>query len=383
MSHRYNLRQKHNTNNDSEDRSHQTHKTYWSTDTEDSDESSDESPARKSVSPKPKGKGSVSDQSVDSVDSILSSPSSTAGSSAVLTPSPQVARRVQHDRLISPESRHGRSFQFSPEARGNPAERSFDSLTKKKLHTSFNKSEDVKLQWIVIGCVVLSLIAAIFIFKIYFKGDEPLYAARPSEFQEFKNRVNELRDVFPSQDERTWKTLKASVRHVLDRKDPQYPAVVLFAVPNSASQLGTCFAQQVVLKFKNSTRLNEYIDCRQSRDLSPAEAKLDLDEKIQTHFQTGKAVVIDHLESLSPKSVLLLHGTCDNDNAPFKDVLISLVFHLDIPHDLNHKQVEGKVEEYLMSGLDVDKVGAMLSRIANNIVVVRNEQKELIDKVCL
>ncbi|XP_041370064.1 torsin-1A-interacting protein 2-like [Gigantopelta aegis] len=365
------------------------------------DSDSDYSPERRSASPEFRMECSVSDHdSLDSVptDTIHSSPSSTTGSPSALTPSPRLARRVQHERLSSPESGHGQSFQSSPKMRRTQAEvSSFESSHKRRVPAAGKGSKHVT-DWykflqtpivirifciLVVVAVALALaLKLVSIYAGYSDDDKAMHATKPTEFQEFIKRVNELRDVFPSQDERTWKTLKSSVKHVLDGKDPHYPAVILFAVPKSASKLGTCFAQQVAQKFKNSTRLNKYIDCRHSSHLDPADAKLDLDEKIHAHFQTGKAVVIDHLEMLSPKSVLLLHGTCDNDNAPFKDVLISLVFHLDIPRDIDHKRVEDKVEEYLMSGLDVDKVGAMLSRIANNIVVIRHEQSGLMGKVC-
>ena len=80
------------------------------------------------------------------------------------------------------------------------------------------------------------------------------------------------------------------------------------------------------------------------------------------------------MEALSPEAALLLHGYCDGDNAPYKQAMLILGLYLDQPV-ANDKAAESALKKMWVSKLSEDKVAALLSRVANNIVLLRGPPK--------
>jgi len=123
---------------------------------------------------------------------------------------------------------------------------------------------------------------------------------------------------------------------------------------------------------------------------SPGEkVKKSMDDLLKEKFQQGhRAAVIRHLELLPPPSPLLFYSYCDDQNAPHKHVAIIFTVHLPSEPDssLPAKEAEGMVEKYLSEEVwakeNQDSVGALLSRVADTVVLMNGESGELVKTLC-
>ncbi|RUS79103.1 hypothetical protein EGW08_013156 [Elysia chlorotica] len=214
-------------------------------------------------------------------------------------------------------------------------------------------------------------------------------------FEKYIKGIDYLQKEFPQQSPRLWRTLKSSAKHVLNATDPVYPVVVLMAAPIQNFELTKCLAERVA-SFYQASMTGDSVnvktcDIRGYKNLQDARQKKALDDEMTQTFSEngGKSFVIVNLQDLAPEAALILHGFCDNDNAPYKDVMILMTLHFS-PKDLqpsgNGKFGEEDVEVYLRNlwgrGLVADKVGALLSRVGNNIVIIGEEASESVKKVC-
>ncbi|GFR77574.1 torsin-1A-interacting protein 2-like [Elysia marginata] len=242
-----------------------------------------------------------------------------------------------------------------------------------------------------------TILVAISAYIVFSGPSKPVTnAAGISVFEKYTSRIDELQKHFPKQSSRFWRTLKSSAKHVLNSTDPEYPVVILMAAPIQSSAVTRCVAEQVASVFQSSLTGAEAAigvsDISLYQSLEDAKQKEALDSKMLDAFSQksgGKSFVILNLQALAPEAALILHSYCDNDNAPFKDVMIVITLHFSPGQlELNAKQRvgEGDVEAYLRDlwnrGLVGDKVGALLSRVANNIVLVVEETSDNYRKVC-
>ncbi|XP_071096430.1 torsin-1A-interacting protein 1-like [Haliotis cracherodii] len=322
-------------------------------------------------------------------DDVDSSYATTRASPAAVTPSPKLPRWANRrgnasDSDISPIP-YQRSNPRGNVSGGGPSpgyERMYPDLSPMQKEQRPAAPQQPRNQrtvltspYVWMGLVVL---VVLILSGYLFSGSRRFQLARSPSFQGFVSKVDDLRMSFKSQDKRTWKTIKSSVKHILNATDPEYPAVVLFAVQKDQHAAASCLARRVASLFNHltsSVQDDGYMDARLLNHLDARVQKENLDDKIRANFKTGRSVVIDHLEGLSPTASLLLHGICDNDNAPFKDVFIGIVFHVD--RELNVREVDLELEKYFKSELDPDKIGALLTRINNNAVVVRKEEGDI------
>jgi hypothetical protein len=204
--------------------------------------------------------------------------------------------------------------------------------------------------------------------------------ANPESFILFRDGMDRLGEHFPKQDQRFWRTIKASAKHIFDSGEPGYPAVVLMVGHKQDSELTTKMAKAVAVEFENSARggrtdsVSDFtLDLAETTTSDSYAQKLSLDEWLKEEFDSGlNAVVLNHLELLQPQAALLLHGYCDGDNAPYKHAMMVLVLHLDKQVD-SPRAAETALRD-LWSSLTEDKLGALLTRIANNIVVVSSAE---------
>ncbi|KAK6194417.1 hypothetical protein SNE40_000053 [Patella caerulea] len=234
----------------------------------------------------------------------------------------------------------------------------------------------------LVGCVVIAIIAIVLSLS---NEEKPSSIPLSDRFKEFGNDVDDLKNVFLNQDKRFWRTVKASGRHVLNVTEPEYPAVLLFITnmnldPQNKMDVSSCLARKISQGFNvanEKTGPSPVIDCDQLDQSSQDGGKWQFDKNLRNYLDGNyKAVVIDNLEHLSPQAALLLHGICDGDNAPYKDVMIILVLHTD-QRNLDGRSGEDFLRNMWERELDSDKVGALMSRVANNAVIVNSELKTL------
>jgi hypothetical protein len=101
--------------------------------------------------------------------------------------------------------------------------------------------------------------------------------------------------------------------------------------------------------------------------------KRELDTRIRSILNKSYSIIVGPLEKIPPEAALLLHGYCDNFEAPFKKRVIILTATFDSDKPLNSKQLERKLHRLWDPQLGKDKSGSLVSRIANNVVYIEPE----------
>ncbi|CAL1548093.1 unnamed protein product [Lymnaea stagnalis] len=242
--------------------------------------------------------------------------------------------------------------------------------------------------------IIIIIISIFFVVILLYFGSSNTSTTEPptnvSPYESFITNIDSLEKMFPNQSKRFWNTFKASSRHILDDPNSDYPSVILMASQTYNGHIASCIAKLITQKFESvkPSKLAEFTvaDIDLFKMLSSGEQKKKLDEKLTETFRQHKSVILDNLQSLSPEAALLLHGYCDNDNAPYKDVMMVLILHVD-PNALKlDPDGTNSVEKYLQAlwtqGLHEDKVAALLSRVANNVVVINAEDDKTVSKAC-
>lgn len=238
---------------------------------------------------------------------------------------------------------------------------------------------------LLLGFAIVCLLVAICISppEREMKGDFDLVKV-------FGNGVDQLQLSFTNQTERFWKILKNRGLAHLRNNNPSQPLVFLLAAPPPAHKWVDCLA----------TKLAEMLDPRHKRNLAridgadekgyPADKiKKKMDVYLKKKFlDDHRVAVIHHLELLPPPSPLLFYSYCDDQNAPHKHVAI--IFTVHIPEEpnlsLSPKEAEGTVEKYLSKEVwlrdDKDAVAALLSRIADTVVLMNGESSHSLNAYC-
>ena len=206
----------------------------------------------------------------------------------------------------------------------------------------------------------------------------------------FENKLQSLQSVLTNQTDRFWKILKNRGLAHLRSLSPRQPLVLLLASPPPAHDLTNCLAE----------KLAEALDPKHKKNLaqvdgikvkgSPGEkVKKSVDDLLKEKFQQGhRAAVIQHLELLPPPSPLIFYSYCDDQNAPHKHVAIIFTVHLPSEPDLSlaPKEAEGMVEKYLSNDVwakeNQDSVAALLSRVADTVVLMNGESGEHVRTLC-
>ena len=238
--------------------------------------------------------------------------------------------------------------------------------------------------------ILLALAIACIIAAVFVSTPEPEMKSDFDLVKVFGNGVDNLQQSFTNQTERFWKILKNRGLAHLRNKHPTQPLVFLLSAPPPAHEWVDCLA----------TKLAEKLDPKQKRDLAridgnkektnPADkTKKKMDELLKEKFRAGHRVaLVHHLELLPPPSPLLFYSYCDDQNAPHKHVAIIFTVHLPIEpsSSLSPKEAEGIVEKYLTNEVwsrdDKDAVAALLSRIADTVVLMNGESSNSLKAYC-
>lgn len=238
---------------------------------------------------------------------------------------------------------------------------------------------------LLLGFAIVCLLVAICISppEREMKGDFDLVKV-------FGNGVDQLQLSFTNQTARFWKILKNRGLAHLRNNNPSQPLVFLLAAPPPAHKWVDCLA----------TKLAEMLDPRHKRNLAridgadekgyPADKiKKKMDVYLKKKFlDDHRVAVIHHLELLPPPSPLLFYSYCDDQNAPHKHVAIIFTVHIPVEPNLSlsPKEAEGTVEKYLSKQVwlrdDMDAVAALLSRIADTVVLMNGESSHSLNAYC-
>mgnify|MGYP000618671682 CR=1 FL=1 len=206
----------------------------------------------------------------------------------------------------------------------------------------------------------------------------------------FENKLQSLQSVLTNQTDRFWKILKNRGLAHLRSVSPRQPLVLLLASPPPAHDVTNCLAEKLAEALDPKHKKNvAQVDGIKVKGSPGEKVKKSMDDLLKEKFQQGhRAAVIQHLELLPPPSPLLFYSYCDDQNAPHKHVAIIFTVHLPSEPDssLPAKEAEGMVEKYLSEEVwakeNQDSVGALLSRVADTVVLMNGESGELVKTLC-
>ena len=248
---------------------------------------------------------------------------------------------------------------------------------------------------VVICSIVIAVAGVLYVsdYKLVWTN-QPLKTVNSSSnplvnpVENFKKEFKDLKSKFIAQDPDFWKRIKVPVLRVIRDEEPEYPAIVLLVVPKgeSTSKTATCFAKRyrsIINKvYTGEEKLEKgYINVQKISKNSVEEFKYELDHEIKELFNSTKSevhtIVIDHIEALDPNVMLLFHGYCDGDHAPYKKAMFVFVLHTDLETEKASEDLDKTVDHHLLSlwgkNLDKDKIPPLIARVANNKALIQEE----------
>ena len=238
--------------------------------------------------------------------------------------------------------------------------------------------------------ILLALAAVCIATAIYIAPPETDMKSDFDLVKVFGNGVDRLQFSFTNQTERFWKILKNRGLAHLRNKDPLQPLVFLLAAPPPAHGWVDCLATKLAEKLDPRHKRNlAIIDGKKQKTNPPDETKKTMDIFLKEKFQEGHRVaLIHHLELLPPPSPLLFYSYCDDQNAPHKHVAIIFTVHMPLEpsSSLSPKEAEGSLEKYLSDEVwakdEKDAIAALLSRIADTVVLMNGESSGSAKDLC-
>ena len=241
-------------------------------------------------------------------------------------------------------------------------------------------------RWLLFPCLAV----VILFMAIMLRPSQPSPTSDFDYVKIFENKLRSLQSVLTNQTDRFWKILKNRGLSHLRNLNPRQPLVLLLASPPPAHDVTNCLAQKLAeaLDPKHKKNLAQVDGIKVKRN--PGEkVKKSMDDLLKEKFQQGhRAAVIQHLELLPPPSPLLFYSYCDDQNAPHKHVAIIFTVHLPSEPDLSlpPKEAEGMVEKYLSNDVwareNQDSIAALLSRVADTVVLMNGESGEYAKTLC-
>lgn len=242
---------------------------------------------------------------------------------------------------------------------------------------------------------VIFAIILIFIKWWFFTPSEPEPASYTmSPLERFTQDLKEFKENFPQQDKHTWITFSSAIKRIIVDDYPAQPAVILLGTTKGGRKLADCMARKLAKLVNQAYNASPPVVIDVSteyRSLSPGDAKLALEEKFEENFQSGsRSVNLLGLEDLDGRTAMILHSYCDNENAPHKKAAIIFTFEVEeteIPsRDGNPNVAERFVEDSLgnewKKSLNIDDTHALLSRVANNVVIINEESRDTLSNHC-
>jgi hypothetical protein len=194
--------------------------------------------------------------------------------------------------------------------------------------------------------------------------------------------IKTLRLSFPLQPKSIWINVIAAFNSISEA-DPSQPAVLLFTSSNSPDSVKTMFCLAKQLSIAINKIFGKSVDHEliiHSQDIvethkMTGSIKKELSKRIESVLNQSFSVVLTHLELLPPKSVLALHGYCDNFLAPFKNriIILTAAFNAeDYYHETSH-QVDRLLRRLWDSDLGSDTSASIVSRLSNIVSFVKAE----------
>jgi len=243
-----------------------------------------------------------------------------------------------------------------------------------------------RFKFAAVACVVAAL--AVSAAVLFTTDVRQLFGATNSSARndtEFDALFRNLRQEFPSQTRRLWAVVESGMLPIVEEDDPAHPAVILLAAAQPGTHPATeCLARRfaaLVTASLHAQAEHTTYDCRSAADRDAAKSQIDT--QLTRAFDAGtKSAVVLHLEQLPGQSAMIFYRFADNDNAPFKKVVIVLTLVLESADIDAASESDSVVFDELRrvwsSSVDADQVDPLLSRIGNSVAFVRPEDAQVL-----
>lgn len=193
----------------------------------------------------------------------------------------------------------------------------------------------------------------------------------------FLQAFNSVRESFQVQTSGFWGIIRAAIKPIAFRENPDQPAVFVLVVPSDTHETAACFirlfSNTITRLFWAKSPVEFFTDTVSG--LPPERVKRMLDDQLRDGLMSGSRIaIIHHLEKLHGESAMMLHAYCDNENAPFRRTIFVLTLFVD-ETSLEVTETEAFVEERLGllwgDTLGSNKFYPLITRIAHSIAFMR------------
>ncbi|KAJ8032699.1 Torsin-1A-interacting protein 1 [Holothuria leucospilota] len=201
-------------------------------------------------------------------------------------------------------------------------------------------------------------------------------------------KIEHLALKYNDQSSYTWLTLFAAAHdHVSYQPDPQRPIVIMVYRLKNGSRVTEILEDiaevydSVLPPWKNYGNIT--IDGKSFTNSSPEETQKQIQDMLENGFEkeAQKVAVVYDFDKLPSCSVLTFHNYCNNEDAPHKNVAIILTVtgtDENLPSNPKSPDLEEAVSKSFHEKwkdcpeeLPPGKIDAMLSRVANNVILLR------------
>ena len=292
---------------------------------------------------------------------------------------PMVVKNVQKNKEDDPSSLQDEESVFKDSG----------PTTKDPGPEKSNQSKKMGISAHTIMVFMAILFGTVLIFLLLTRYQGPGNNVEKSVAQDKKpslRKLDELHQKFPSQDNKLWQIVRATVKDPIFEKNPSRPGILLFASDQRTTQTSRCLAESILRIVDDILRCEHItLDLWDLSSLTSDEAYINLHQRIEEGFSgEAKGALLKGLQHLPGDVAMALKSYTDNENALFKKtVIITTLETLDTTEYEPSKW--DQVVMPIVSGLwedtlKVSKAYALGSRVGNNIVVIKAEDSQTLQK---
>jgi len=225
-------------------------------------------------------------------------------------------------------------------------------------------------------------------FRLYGESDKAPESHWAEARHVFNSKLKQIRESLPNQNKKSWILISSAVKKAVS-SSPDYPAVLLLLANHTADQTSACLATSIAkaaATVLGDAKVNKDIVVK-AVDLANTNThknKQHLTESLHSILSLERSVAILGLDLFSPEVAMTLHAFTDNSNAPYKRAVIVMTVE-DHTRDRSlhpDQRAENILVDSWGQALGEDKVYALVSRLAVNVVEVQPELPSQVKLIC-
>jgi len=225
-------------------------------------------------------------------------------------------------------------------------------------------------------------------FRLYVESDKAPESHWAEARHVFNSKLKQIRESLPNQNKKSWILISSAVKKAVS-SSPDYPAVLLLLANHTADQTSACLATSIAkaaATVLGDAKVNKDIVVK-AVDLANTNThknKQHLTESLHSILSLERSVAILGLDLFSPEVAMTLHAFTDNSNAPYKRAVIVMTVE-DHTRDRSlhpDQRAENILVDSWGQALGEDKVYALVSRLAVNVVEVQPELPSQVKLIC-